>query len=118
MPQKWSEIEVTNLNIEDHQKESLCFCSIKDESPYDWESGGRYFDDVAGKVMPKRRRNPDEQVEKDSVCCFTESHFFSLNFHEFQRTVKILLDNNTSDICEIGLEITSQIICFFSSREC
>ncbi|KAL3985958.1 Protein kinase domain family protein [Acanthocheilonema viteae] len=40
--------------------------NVKDESPYDWESGGRYFDDVAGKVMPKRRRNPDEQVEKDS----------------------------------------------------
>ncbi|CAG9531032.1 unnamed protein product [Cercopithifilaria johnstoni] len=40
--------------------------NIKDESPYDWERGGRYFDDVAGKVMPKRHRNPDEQVEKDS----------------------------------------------------
>uniref|UniRef100_A0A0R3S2S7 Protein kinase domain-containing protein n=1 Tax=Elaeophora elaphi TaxID=1147741 RepID=A0A0R3S2S7_9BILA len=40
--------------------------NIKDESPYDWESGGRYFDDVAGKVIPKRHRNPDEEVEKDS----------------------------------------------------
>ncbi|MCP9264439.1 Tau-tubulin kinase 1 [Dirofilaria immitis] len=46
--------------------------SIKDESPYDWESGGRYFDDVAGKVMPKRRRNPDEQVEKDSTSTVKE----------------------------------------------
>ncbi|KAM3716524.1 Tau-tubulin kinase [Dirofilaria immitis] len=52
--------------------DTLSSKNIKDESPYDWESGGRYFDDVAGKVMPKRRRNPDEQVEKDSTSTVKE----------------------------------------------
>ncbi|VDN02388.1 unnamed protein product [Thelazia callipaeda] len=46
--------------------------NIKEESPYDWEQGGRYFDTVAGTVMPKRRRNPDEQVEKDSTSTVRE----------------------------------------------
>uniref|UniRef100_A0A915PY24 Protein kinase domain-containing protein n=1 Tax=Setaria digitata TaxID=48799 RepID=A0A915PY24_9BILA len=47
--------------------DTLLSKNIKDESPFDWESGGRYFDDVAGKVMTRRSKNPDEQVERDSV---------------------------------------------------
>ncbi|VDK70319.1 unnamed protein product, partial [Onchocerca ochengi] len=52
--------------------ETLLSKKIKEEAPFDWESGGRYFDDIAGKVMPKRRKHPDEQVEKDSTSTVKE----------------------------------------------
>lgn len=68
-----------NQEITNNRKSvSKLFCSTKDDWPYDWERGGRYFDDVAGKMIPRRRKNPDEQVEKDSVCCLPQIPFFGL----------------------------------------
>ncbi|VDK30827.1 unnamed protein product [Gongylonema pulchrum] len=59
--------------IKDKLDEALREKKATEDAPFDWEKGGRYYNKTGqNKIVPRRNKNPDEKVEKDSHSTIAE----------------------------------------------